>query len=68
MPPIYQWQELETGTVVDIMRPFDSYQDPPNEEEIKEAGLDPATAKFRKIIGKTIVHRGDTWGKKGALL
>lgn len=65
--PLYVWHDPVSGVTTEILRSFDGYQDPPNEEEAKQAGADPATAKWEKRLGTGIqLTRGPNWsGSKG---
>lgn len=57
MPPIYSWVSDSTGKEYDILRSFEEYLDPPNEEEAPED-----KGPFRKIVKAVATKRGPNWG------
>lgn len=70
--PIYEWEDKNTGKVVEVYRDtFDDYKIPPTDEEAAGAGLSKEEAKnadYRKLISKGIkvVHaEGYIPGGKG---
>jgi hypothetical protein len=63
MPPLYVWVDEESGKRIEILRPFDGYLDPPTAEEATAEGVNPETAKWKKLLGTGIqMTRGPNWG------
>lgn len=64
--PGYSWKNLKTGSVVDIIRRFSEYEDPPT---IEESGLTPeeyAEAEWERVLlGSPTINRPWHWQGKG---
>lgn len=61
--PIYVWAEKKSGKKVEILRPFDKYQDQPTQEEAEMSEEEYMAAEWSKELGTGIkVVKGDNWG------
>lgn len=68
--PLYTHLDKISGKQVEILRPFDKYQESPTSEEARTSGLteeEIEIAQWEKIIGTGIrITRGPNWqGSKG---
>jgi predicted nucleic acid-binding Zn ribbon protein len=57
--PLYNWKNKKTGKVIEVIRNFSDYQEPPTLEEAPEE-KDP---EWERMIGSDIkVIKGRSWG------
>lgn len=65
--PIYCWKDKKTGTEIEILRPFDKYDEHPDREEAFALNdMEYERAEWVKLIKAWNTRRGDSWrGSKG---
>ena len=57
--PFYTWRRKDDNAErVDVFREYKDYEQQPTNEEYKDADK----YEWERIIGKTLVNKGDTWG------
>lgn len=63
--PIYTWMDEKTGYEFEVVRKFDDYRVPPEDEELPEDERGKERAWKRTIKGKVSVQKAPGWGGKG---